>query len=134
MNVWNELGVEAKICEALGDVTIVNEAGHHFGRPYMTAYQLALKLHRAHPEVAEALGVPVGGSGNGSRNSLSQYLARELSRRINRAGGDYPIEGAFLSNDDVRSLTYDGPDGETLSSSLTGTGYDVSLFRLRPST
>jgi hypothetical protein len=131
MSIWVEQAIEAKICEALRDITIVNEDGHHFGRPYMTAYQLAIKLHRAHPEVAEALGVDVGGNGVGSRNSLAQYLARELSRRIKGAGGNHPIEGAFLSNDHVRSLTYDGPEGEALTSSLTGTGFDVSLFRLR---
>ena len=131
MSVWTEQGVLEKVCLALGDVTIVNPGGHHFGRPFMTAYQLAIKLDRAHPEVGRALGVEIGGNGTGSRNSLAQYLARELSRRINEAGEAYPVEGAFLSNDHVTALHYVTPGGKPLSSSLTGTGFDISLFRRR---
>lgn len=131
MSVWNDLGVEAKVLKALSDVTIVNESEHHFGRPYVTAYQLAIKLHNAHPEVAEALGRAVGGSGTGSRNSLAQYLAQQLSQRINRAGAAFPVEGTFLSNDGVTALTYAGADGQPLTSSLTGSGYDLSMFRRR---
>ena len=131
MSFWDEHDLDDKVLEALRDVTIVNPGGHHFGRPYMTAYQLALKLDRLHSEVKDALGVDVGGAGTGSRNSLAQYLARELSVRIKRNGDSYPVEGAFLSNNHVRSLTYDGPEGEPVTSSLTGTGFDLSLFRLR---
>lgn len=129
MSVWSEQRVLEKVCRVLDDVTIVNPDGHHFGRPYMTAYQLAIKLDGAHPEVAAALGLEIGGNGTGSRNSLAQYLARELSRRINQAGGEFPVEGAFLSNDHVTALTYVTASGRSLSSSLTGTGYDISLFR-----
>ncbi|MGW4589221.1 hypothetical protein ACWEKJ_18030 [Amycolatopsis thermoflava] len=131
MTVWQALDVQAKVCAALGQVTIVNQDGHHFGRPYMTAYQLAIKLHRAHPEVAEALNVDLGGRGTGARNSLAQYLARELSSRIRRAGESFPVEGAFLSNDELVEMRYLTPAGEPLRSSLTGSGWDLSLFRLR---
>lgn len=128
MSVWDRLSVEAKVREALADVTIVNESGHHFGRPFMTAYQLAIKLDRAHPEVARELNVAVGGIGKGY--SLAQYLAHQLSQRIKNADADYAIEGAFLSNDHVHRLSYEGPTG-AFDSSLTGTGFDVSMFRLR---
>lgn len=131
MTVWHELELEAKIRNALEQVTIANENGHHFERPYMTAYQLAIKLDRAYPEVAERLGVRIGGRGTGGRNSLAQYLARELSRSIRDADGSYFVEGAFLSNDELTELRYLAPDGEPLSSSLTGSGWDLSLFRLR---
>ncbi|MBY8852740.1 hypothetical protein [Saccharothrix longispora] len=131
MSIWSQYGVLEKVCDALGDVTIANPGGHHFGRPFMTAYQLAIKLDRDHPDVARALGLEVGGNGTGSRNSLAQYLARELSRRINRHGEDFPVEGAFLSNDHVTALAFSTSDGKALSSSLTNTGFDVSLFRLR---
>ncbi|MDX3664201.1 hypothetical protein PV646_43530 [Streptomyces sp. ID05-26A] len=129
MSIWEKLLVEKKVREALGAVTIVNESGHHFGRPYMTAYQLAIKVDRAHPEVARELKAEVGGTGKGY--SLAQYLAHQLSQRIKKGGGDYEVEGAFLSNDDVHRLTYTGPGGEPFDSSLTGTGFDISMFRLR---
>ncbi|PWK82580.1 hypothetical protein C8D88_113173 [Lentzea atacamensis] len=129
MSIWERLSVQEKVREALGTVTIVNESGHHFGRPYMTAYQLAIKVDRAHPEIAKELKAEVGGAGKGY--SLAQYLAHQLSQRIKSGGDDFEIEGAFLSNDDVRRLTYSGPDGEPFDSSLTGTGFDISLFRLR---
>lgn len=131
MSVWEDHDVEARVIDALGEVTIVNDTGHHFGRPFMTAYQLAIKVDRAYPALAEALGVDIGGRGTGRRSSLAQYLARELSSRIRRGGDAYPVEGAFLSNDDVEALVYAKPDGDELRSSLTGTGFDVSLFRLR---
>ncbi|WP_433260549.1 hypothetical protein ACQPZF_24420 [Actinosynnema sp. CS-041913] len=131
MSVWSRHGVLEKVRDALAAVTIVNPNGHHLGRPFMTAYQLAIKLDEAHPEVARALGVEIGGSGIGSHNSLAQYLAHELSRGIKEAGGSYPIEGAFLSNDHVTALNYVTSDGREISSSATGSGLDVTLFRLR---
>jgi len=124
-----ELDIESKVLEALEDVAIVNEAGHHFGRPFMTAYQLALKLDRAHPEVKEQLGREIGGTGSG--HSLAQYLAHQLSQRIKRQGDAYPVEGAFLSNDAVAALVYLGPGDRELKSSLTGSGLDVSMYRRR---
>lgn len=130
MSVWTEHEVEAKVLDVLGDVPTINDA-HHFGRPYMSAYQLAIELHRRYPDVAMALGQPVGGAGVGQRNSLSQYLAKRLSDCI-RDNPDFPIEGAFISNRDVLQLSYQGPDGAILTSSVTGSGYDLSLFRLRP--
>ncbi|GGU64367.1 hypothetical protein [Lentzea flava] len=129
MSIWEKLSVQEKVRAALGTVTIVNESGHHFGRPYMTAYQLAIKVDQAHPEIAKELKVEVGGTGKGY--SLAQYLANQLSQRIKNGGDGYEIEGAFLSNDDVCRLTYTGPDGEPFDSSLTSTGFDISMFRLR---
>lgn len=129
MTIWAQHDVEARVLEVLHDVPTINDV-HHFGRPYMSAYQLAIELHRRYPEVAGALGQPVGGAGVGQRNSLAQYLAKQLSDRI-RDDPDHPVEGAFISNRDVLRLTYQGPDGAPLTSSLTGTTFDLSLFRLR---
>ena len=80
MSVWEDHDVENKVIAVLTDVHLVNDY-HHFGRPYMTAYQLAIHLHARYPEVAQALGVKVGGAGTGERTSLAQYLSRELSRQ-----------------------------------------------------
>ena len=129
VTIWAEHDVEARILEVLGDVPTTNDA-HHFGRPYMSAYQLAIELHRRYPAVAKALGRPVGGAGVGRRNSLAQYLAKQLSDR-NRDDDHYPVEGAFITNQDVLRLSYQGPDGAPVTSSLTGSGFELSLFRLR---
>ena len=128
MSIWSDYDVEAKVIDVLGHVHLVNDY-HHFGRPYISAYQVAIALDARYPEVAQALGVRIGGVGTGERDSLSQYLARELSRRIKGDPG-YPVQGAFMSNEAVHELSYDTPRGERVTSSLTGTGFDLSLFRL----
>src|SRR5690242_8230948 len=102
MSVWEDHDVEDKVIKILSDVHLVNDY-HHFGRPYMTAYQLAIRLHARYPEVAQALGVKVGGVGTGERTSLAQYLSRELSRRI-KSDPYHRVQGAFLSNEAVREL------------------------------
>jgi hypothetical protein len=81
MSVWGELEVESKVTDILRETP--HQEAHHFGRPYLSAYQLAIAVDRRWPEVRTALGnLPVGGLGIGTRNSLAQYLAGELSRRI----------------------------------------------------
>jgi hypothetical protein len=129
MSVWARLNILDKVRAVLGDVTIVNPSGHHFGRPFITAYQLAIKLDDAYPEVADELKVEIGGSGTGKHNSLAQYLAGQLSRRIDGEGAAFPVEGAFLSKDHLKSLQYATADREPITSSLNG--YDTSMFRLR---
>ncbi len=129
MSIWDDSDIEGKVLTVLTDVHLVSEH-HHFGRPYMTAYQLAIKLDSRYPDVKVALNVRVGGAGTGERNSLAQYLARELSRRI-KSDPHYPVEGAFLSNEAVHQLAYDAADGQLVTSSLTGSGFDLSLFRRR---
>ena len=131
MSVWGEQGVQAAVLEALHELGTDEDVGHHFGRPYVTAYQLAIAVQAAHPEIAAVLGVTVGGRGTGAPNSLAQYLARELSGRIKRDGDDYPVEGAFISNEHLTALTYLDTNGQPITSSLTGSGYDLSLFRAR---
>ena len=122
--------MEAKVVEVLAGVPAADDS-HHFGRPFMSAYQLAIELHRLHPQVAGALGQPVGGADIGQRNSLAQYLARQLSGQI-AADPEYPVEGAFISNRDVLELRYRATDGTELRSSLSGSGFELSMFRLRP--
>jgi hypothetical protein len=130
MSVWGEHEVESKITDILTETP--HQEAHHFGRPYLSAYQLAIAVDRRWPEVRTALGnPPVGGLGIGTRNSLAQYLARELSRRI-RSGDLTTVEGAFLTDEDLVELVYVESNGQRVTSSLTGSGYDLSLFRLRP--
>jgi hypothetical protein len=129
MSVWGDFEVESKITDILRETPY--QETHHFGHPYLSAYQLAIAVDRRWPGVRAALGnLPVGGLGIGMRNSLAQYLAGELSRRI-KSGDLTTIEGAFLTDEDLVELVYVESDGRRVTSSLTGSGYDLSLFRLR---
>jgi hypothetical protein len=127
--IWQSEQVEDRILEVLAAVP-TRDAPHAFGRPYITPYQLAIELDGRYPQVAQALGQEIGGAGTGARNSLAQYLAKQLSDRIRR-DPTYPVEGAFVSNIGVQRYSFTAPDGEEIVSSLTGSGFDLSLFRLR---
>jgi hypothetical protein len=130
MSMWEQHDLTAKITEILGGVQFDNDE-HHFGRPFVTAYQVAIELQRLYPDTVAGIGKPLGGAGVGQHDSVAQYLANELSRQIKAAGQTHPVEGAFLSNEHARSMTFDGPDGGTITSSLVGSSFDLSLFRLR---
>jgi len=127
MSKWQELNIEEKIIQILGDIPDAAPE-HHLRRPFLTAYQIAIEFARRHPEDAEQLGLPIGGVGIGQRNSLAQYLAGQLSRNISarRLTG---IEGGFLSNQHLNDISFD-VDGEIIHSSLTGTSFPLSMFRL----
>jgi hypothetical protein len=126
--------MEERIRGALQAVHINNPEGHAFGRPFVSAYQIAISLYEADPNLPGAIGKGVGGAGTGEHQSLAQYISNELSKQIHLAqqrGQVYFVEGVFMSNERVRSLIYRGPDGHDLESSLAGTGFDMALYRLR---
>ncbi|MBL8099979.1 MAG: hypothetical protein JNK81_12400 [Anaerolineales bacterium] len=126
MSQWQELDIENKITQILRDVPN-SVPDHPLGRPYLTAYQIAIEFAQLYPHEAEQLGFPIGGAGTGQRNSLAQYLAGQLSRNI----GQLPhIEGGFLSNQHLKDISFD-VGGETIHSSLTNTNFTLSMFRLR---
>ena len=126
---WAQYNIEDKILEILSGK---ENTGHHFGTPYLTAYQLAIEFDRKfHDEVVVHLDKEIGGVGTGVHTSLAQYLALELSRLI-KGDPNYPIEGAFISNDFESGLTY-LYNGRQIASSLTGSQYNLSMFRIRVS-
>lgn len=127
MSFWQEHDMETKVLAILRDVPEDAE-GHHLGRPFLTAYQIAIEFAHWHPDVVAALGLPVGGAGAGQHNSLSQYLAKQLSDRVR--DGHIPVEGGFLSNLHLNDITFNN-DNSTITSSLTGTNFTLSMFRLR---
>ncbi|MFC5290928.1 hypothetical protein ACFPM7_28090 [Actinokineospora guangxiensis] len=130
--LWQRLAVEAKVVEILEAVPCIAPVPHQLGRPYLTAYQIAIRLDERHPEVAHELGVEIGGRGVGRNFSLASYLGRQLSELVRRdQDGTHPIEGAFLSSQSVTALTYIDAKGNSVESSATGTPYDLSLFRRR---
>jgi hypothetical protein len=125
-SLWQQHNIGDRVIQILREV---EDEGHHFGRPFLTAYQLAIEFDSRHHDIVTRLGKEVGGAGTGERTSLAQYLALQLSRQI-RANPDYPIEGAFISNRNVRELSYNRGN-EIITSSVTGSGYSLSMFRLR---
>jgi hypothetical protein len=125
MSFWEDNNIGDRINQILLDI---EDEGHHFGRPFLTAYQLAIEFASRYPDIVARLGKQVGGAGTGEHTSIAQYLALELSRQI-RDNPDYPVEGAFISNRYVRELSYEH-NNETITSSLTGTRYSLSMFRL----
>jgi hypothetical protein len=116
-SLWATLNIESKLRAILGSVAYP----HHFSeRPFVTPYQLAIEFARLHPT----------DFGKGP-SSLSQYIARELSQRI-KAGTIIDIEGSFLANLHLDSLSFDDVvHGVAVMSSLTGSAYPVSLFRVK---
>lgn len=130
MTLWARHDIEDKIREILTAVPTINDV-HHFGRPYISAYQLAIEFERRFGDAFTAIGKPLGGRGTGQHDSLAQYLALELSKKI-RDNPSYFVQGAFLSNIDAREIVYADMRGHDVHSSLVGTDFDLSLFRLRP--
>lgn len=130
MSLWADRGMPDRVVAALRDIPY--QADHPFGRPWLTSYQLVIRMELAEPGLTRSLGFTIGGEGAGS-HTFASYLAGELRRRL--YGGD-PIaelvEGAYLSSQHVNRLVYNGPAGHgPITSTLTGSGFDLSMFRLR---
>ena len=96
----------------------VPDRSHHFGRPFLSAYQIAIAFDQRSPREAALIAKLVGGSDTGRHDSLAEYFANQLSRRI-LASTPSGIEGRFLNGQFLKSLEYDN-DGETVASSLGG--------------
>ena len=125
MSIWQEHSIEACIREVLASVP---DDGHHFGRPFLSAYQIAIAFDQRFPREAALIAKPVGGRDTGRHDSLAKYFANQLSRRI-LAGTLSGIEGRFLNGRFLESLEY-GNDGETVASTLGRA--NLSIFRLAP--
>ena len=127
MSEWQEYALEEKIYTLLADVQYYRPE-HHFGRPFLTAYQLTIEFARRYPQDFDQLGYQIGGKGIGQRVSLTQYLAGQLSARM-QSGEITDIEGAYLSNRHLNSIIFDH-DGQKIESSLTQISFPLSMFRL----
>ena len=126
MSIWEEFSIEARVREIL-DVP-PRESGHHFGRPFLTAYQIAISFADRFDSDYRLIGKRIGGKGCGPSQSLAQYLARELSARIKKHG--LPgIEGADLHGAHLEKLEYRSSKKCTHESSA-GSSSELSMFRL----
>jgi hypothetical protein len=124
MSKWHDLDLQAKV------ITILE--GYRYQSPYtgcafVNGYQLAIEFARRYPEETRQIGMPVGGAGTGQRNSLAQYIALQLSTRI-QSGAITDIEMGYLSTRHLNDLSYDGDDGTIHASSRQP--YDIGIFRL----
>ena len=107
------------------------EAGHHLGRPFMSAYQIAIQFAEAHPDhCLVQSGLPLGGGNSGTNQSVAQRIAWVLSRAI-RDGTAGDIEGGFLSHDNIEELCFNY-QGERIRVSTLDSRHGHSIFRIRP--
>lgn len=123
MSIWQDQSIELRIRDILGSVP---DEGHHFGRPFLSAYQIAIAFDRRFRHEAASIVKPVGGKDTGRHDSLAQYFANQLSRRI-RDGTLSDIEGGYLNGLFLESLHYDN-GGATVVTSLGRA--NMSIFRL----
>ena len=125
MSIWEDFSIEARVRDIL-DVP-PREPGHHFGRPFLTAYQIAISFADRFPDEHDLIGKQIGGRGTGPSHSLAQYLARELSDRIKK-GRLTGVDGADLHGTYLKKLEYRSSEGDVESS--TGSSSELSMFRL----
>lgn len=107
MNKWHDLQLQDRLTEILCEFCF--DDTHHFGRPFASAYQIAIAFAGRYPDLFARIGLPLGGPGIGNRHSLTQYLAGELSRRI-KSGEITHIEGAWLSTLRLHRLEFELQD------------------------
>ena len=103
------------------------EPGHHLGRPFMSAYQIAIRFSEAHPQHPLVKKLNVGGQGMGPDQSLANRIARFLSAAI-KHGRAKDIEGGFISHDLIGDLWFDNHGRKVQVSGLSNAGH--SIFRL----
>ena len=126
MSNWQRFSIESRIRKILLDVP-PRKSGHHFGRPFLTAYQIAICFAKRYPGDYAAIGKEIGGKATGQKDSLAKYFANQLSRRI-KSGALTGIEGRFLNLRHLRTLEFDFR-GRCIKSSL-GSSSELSMFRL----
>ena len=113
---WDELGLEDTILRIL-DIPPYQET-HHFERPFLTSYQIAIELNEAIPDLCDQINKPLGGKGTGEYNSLAQYIGLELSRRI-RDDKIPNIEGRHLFHKDITLIRFSSQGTSIDASDLT---------------
>lgn len=101
------------------------KADHHMGRPFMSAYQIAIQYAALHPDHP----LPVGGAGVGVHQSLAQRIARFLSMAIKNKA--YPgLEGGFISHDQLKSMSFEDLAGNPIIVSTLDSGNAHAVFRV----
>lgn len=129
MSKWNQYDLENKIRQILSQQHYsVYLSENQVNRPFLSVYQLAIKLAQQFPQDIQALGYSVGGRENGDRYALTQYLARQLAGRI-YANQITDIELAFLNTDHVQDISFECP-GLPVQVASADYQHTILLFRL----
>ena len=129
MTKWEQFEMEEKIIEVLSMAELYND--HHFKRSFLTPYQIAIELIREYPDICKELEMELGGKGTGLHYSLTQYIARTLSARIENQEIQN-VEGAFISTLDLSDMVFRNSDGQEICSSK-GDNNTLSMFRIKQS-
>lgn len=131
MSEWEDLNILNKV-EAILEQASRDSQVHHFGGPFLTAYQIAISYAELYPEDLERMEYDIGGKDTGVHYSLAQYLAQQLSTKI-KSDEIKTVEGRFISNRYVSNFIFDHGDIH-VESSVTGKHASISMFRLKPTT
>jgi hypothetical protein len=123
---WEKYHFEESILQILRGAPTSGQ--HPLGRSFLTSYQIAIEYSIRHPNEFAQIGSPVGGQGIGQYFSLAQYIARQLSARIQNESLPN-VEGGYLSGLHLKDLSFSN-SGATVVSSMTGSGEDIAIFRL----
>lgn len=122
---WNAYGVEPAVLEILQGVR-GHEQSRALGRPYLTAYQLAVAFDQRYPAIAAELAREIATAGDDWIPTLAAYLARELAAAI--AGGRLPgVQAALLSDRHLLAASFGR--GGLPSAKVDSAGADFVLFR-----
>ena len=71
---WERLGIEDKVLTILRAVPHAGSPDA-YGRPFISAYQLAIEMEVRYPEVRRDLDKPIGGAGSGQPRSECNELS-----------------------------------------------------------
>lgn len=115
-----------EIIEVLREVPEYQD-GHHMQRPFLTAYQIAIRFSRRFPNHPSVTHLPLGGKDTGQYQSLAQTIARFISRQL-ASGEGQGVEGGFLSHQDIQSIEFTTGSTTILPSTLK-TKEAESIFR-----
>jgi len=115
MDYWVKYDFEARIRGILSSIVYKSNPDHHFGRPFLSAYQIAIEYNNN----VIAMGFVIGGKGVDTNKSLSRYMGSELSKNI-KNGIINNIEGCFFSNLDLKDIIFDYNNNEIVLSAIGG--------------
>lgn len=114
---WTKFEIEKKIIRILAEIPTFERA-RHFGRPFLTSYQIAIVFSHRYPDDFRHLGLPIGGE----KGSLAQFIAQHLSVAVRE---NHPhLEGGVLSYQHLEDMTLDN-DGDIIRPSR----FPVAMFR-----
>ena len=128
MSDWR-IHFEPEVLRILGSDEFNTRKPHHFGRPFVSAYQLAVAFERDNRALCQRLNKVIGEIGEG-RDNLERYLAQQLSSHFKDDPVSYPVEAVWLSGTELPGLLY-RYNGEDTLAAPNGEYGAYSLFRLR---